>query len=395
MTLANAHPIFVGLKNDPSYLASLDIEDSERSSLMAARTEIRSCLREAAGQLVTDAQYWKDVYLAENNYRIRDTITLKFLTQGSFAYETLNKPAQPKIQEIDLDDGMYVPVKFLKDETPALTAKSLFAFVEQALHDLCKRKNWSLDTSKNTCARVKLWQGAHIDIPIYSVPEGRFQIMKEALAKATASISFADNYIPEVAELPSHLVMLAQRDGGWIQSDPKQLHDWVLERHKRYGPVYRRLCRFFKGWRDHAWPNSPLSSICLMRAIDLAISILGGRPNDNRDDQLIMEVAQLLPDILNGDIFNPVVRDALLNDWSSEIRGEIVQHAEKFAKEMTIALEQTGDAERVIEKLRNKFGGRIPYRPDIITFSTDEIETIRSAKPAKVAAPSLVTSTSG
>ncbi len=395
MTLANAHPIFVGLRNDPSFLAQLEIEDDERRALMSARTEVRASLRAASGIVEKQTRFWKDSYLLENNYRVRNSVTVKFLTQGSFAYETLNAPAKPQKQEIDLDDGMYVPVTFLKDNTPALTAQGLFMFVEETLAELCKKKNWALDTSKNTCVRVNLWKGAHIDIPIYSVPENRFQLMTEAIAKSTASISFAGDNIPEVVELPSHLVMLAQRDGGWIQSDPKQLHDWVMARHERYGPVYRRLCRFFKGWRDHVWDNSPLSSICLMRAIDMAISELGGRPVDDRDDELIMQVAQLLPEIFQSNVNNPVVEGASFNDWSSADQKQIIDKAQSFSNEMTTALEQTGDAERVVQKLRSEFGDRIPYRPDAIKITNNEISSIRHAKPATVAAPKVISSTSG
>lgn len=397
MTLANAHPIFVGLKKDPSYLAQLNIADDEHQRLMNARTVIRKALRDASHKLEQQKRFWRDAYLVEANYRVRDNVAVKFLTQGSFAYKTLNAPAKPTVQEIDLDDGMYVPVRFMKDSHPALAADGLFAFVEETLRPVCLEFGWTLDSSKNTCARVRLWKGAHVDIPIYSVPEERFELMKRAIEEAAiASVSFSADGFPKMAEIPSNLVMLAQRNGDWIQSDPKQLHDWVEARADRYGPVFRRLCRFFKGWRDHTWENSPLSSICLMCAIDEALIELGGAPVNDRDDKQILEVAKLLPDIFRGKIYNPVVENSCLNSsWNDENRKEIINSVKALADEMQGALERTRHPDIVLDHLRNGFGKRIPHRPDIITFENETASTVRAIPAITVATPKIIDSNSG
>ncbi len=397
MTLANAHPIFVGLKKNPSYLAQLNIEDDEHRKLMEARTIIRSALRDASAKIEKQTRFWRDSYLVEANFNARDnSVAVKFLTQGSFAYKTLNAPAKPARQEIDLDDGMYVPVRFMKDSHPALAADGLFTFVEETLKPVCEKHGWELDKSKNTCARLRLWKGAHVDIPIYSVPEERFEVMQKAITEARiASLSFAADSFPKMAEIRTDLVMLAQRDGKWIQSDPKQLHDWVESRADRYGPIYRRLCRFFKGWRDHTWENSPLSSICLMRAIDTALIELGGNPIDDRDDMQILEVARLLPEIFRGEITNPVLEGACLNGWSDADRKEIVRSTEVLADEMDAALERTGHPDIVIDHLRNSFGQRIPNRPDVITIADDTASSVRAVPAATVPTPKIINSNSG
>lgn len=396
MTLANAHPIFVGLRNNPSYLASLDIDDNEHKKLMTARTTIRRALRDSAWMLEQQTRFWRQKYLIEANNRVRDDVSVKFLTQGSFAYKTLNAPAQPMIQEIDLDDGMYVPVRFLEDSHPALAAGALFTFVEETLKPVCAANKWELDTSKNTCARVRLWKGAHVDIPIYSVPEAKFELMKTAIEEAAMSSRIlAFDSIPRTAAIPSNLVMLAQRDGEWVQSDPKQLHDWVNSRADRYGPIFRRLCRFFKGWRDHTWENSPLSSICLMCAIDLALIKLGGDPDQDRDDKQIMDVAAILPDIFKGRIQNPVVQTSCLNAWNDNDRQMIVKETESLASEMESALERTGNADIVIDRLRNSFGRRIPNRPDIIKIEGKVAATARAAPAVVVPTPEVISSDSG
>ncbi|WP_067739223.1 CBASS cGAMP synthase [Novosphingobium naphthalenivorans] len=398
MTLANAHPIFVGLRNDPSYLASLNIDEQEQTRLINARTTIRKALRDASWKLEQQTRFWRDSYLIETSHRVRDSVAVKFLTQGSFAYKTLNTPAKPEVQEIDLDDGMYVPVRFMKDSHPALAAGALFTFVEETLKPVCIANGWELELQnpKNTCVRVRLWKGAHVDIPIYSVPEERFEAMQQAiLEKAIASTSFNFDSIPSLVRIPSHLIMLAQRDGHWVQSDPKQLHDWVEGRVERYGPIFRRLCRFFKGWRDHTWVNSKLSSICLMCAIDAALIELGGAPANDRDDREILRVAKLLPGILDGQINNPVVPDSCLNGWSDTDKKEIISGAQALANEMESALERTGNAEIVITRLRNAFGERIPYRPDIITIDNSSAESVRAAPAIIVPTPKIIDSSSG
>lgn len=400
MTLANAHALFCGLNSEPSYLANLTIDEQERKGLMDARRQIRTAIKDAARGMIISDDYWQDAHMRQIMARTRATINIKFMTQGSFAYKTINTPAQKPHQEIDLDDGMYVPVQFLSNGEPALAAKGLFRFVEQTLAPLCRDNHWILDTSKDNCVRIKLWPGAHVDIPIYSVPQDQFEQIIESIA-LEKSISFADGMQamardakPRLKRLPTDKIMLAQRDGTWIQSDPKQLHDWVTGRVERYGPVYLRLCRFFKGWRDFEWTKAALSSICIMCAVDEALRGMNGFPTNLRDDELIMNVAKLLPDILEGRVANPVIKDLCLNIWDDEVKRDILARVKVLKDEMVTALEHTGDARIVVETLRRKFGNRIPYRPESVKINS-KIEAIRKAPAAVVAAPAVIPSTSG
>ncbi|MXO69025.1 hypothetical protein GRI72_09330 [Altererythrobacter marinus] len=397
MTLANAHALFNGLRTSPSYLANLEISKQDRVALMEARRLIRATLKEAASAIKTESAYWQDSYVRKVSWRDRPVVTVKFMTQGSFAYQTLNNPAQVPVQQIDLDDGMYVPVTFLDNGEPALAALGLFNFVEAALAPLCEEKGWELNPGepKSSCVRIEINSRAHIDIPIYSIPDEQFEELREAMAKSIDAGILDRAHATYMARIPSDKVMLAKRNGQWEQSDPQKLHDWVEGRSERYGAVYRRLCRFFKGWRDYTWEESKLSSICIMHAVDLALQDENGRPPDNRDDELILKVARKLPDIFRGRVCNPVIEEACLNEWDADTRSDIVGHAQDLADEMATALERTGDAERVVQKLRNRFGERIPYRPDAVRMSSTEIESIRKATPAKVAAPLIVPSTSG
>lgn len=396
-TLANAHSLFCGLKSDLSYLAQLDIGDKSRQDLMAARGKVRITLRAAASSINVIDDYWQGNWHAASMRSLRAHIEVKFMTQGSFAYKTINDPAQRQ-QEIDLDDGMYVPVEFLDNGQPALTAKGLFDFVYATLSPLARVEGWQGVVRKQNCVRVNLWDGAHLDIPIYSIPRDRFVLIKEAMATSFSDTKLTRKSMIDNYRLPPDKIMLARNDGTWIQSDPQKLQDWVDNRIEQFGPVFRRLCRFFKGWRDFTWSNSDLSSLCLMCAVDEALREFsndeGALPGEERDDFLILEIAKRLPKILQGEVGNPVL-NSCLNGWDDNTRRDIVAKASALSSQMETALTKTGDAEEVVKKLRISFGSRVPYRPDAVKIAGSQIAAVLSAQPAKNPAPSIIPSTSG
>lgn len=391
MTLANAHALFNGLNKDPSYLASLEVSEAEKRKLMQARTKVRDCLKQTALSISDLDQYWDFTYAQKIKRKDRGKVSVKFMMQGSFAYKTLNSPAQSPQQEIDLDDGMYIPVTFLENGNPALIAGEIFRFVDEALEALCARENWVLDPTKNNCARVKLWPGAHIDIPIYSIPIDRYEDIAFAMKEAR---SYTFDSLVEPAKLPSDKIMLAQRDGQWILSDPQQLHDWVKGRKDFHGPVFKRLCRFLKGWRDHTWLKSPLSSLCIMCAVDVALRQIDGYPTENRDDEMILEVVSRLPEVFEEDVINPVIEGSVLNDWNVPDKLAIISATRELIDHMDTALNKTGHADIVVKRIQVAFGERVPYRPDIVKIR-DEISSIQKATPSVVAAPVVISSTSG
>jgi hypothetical protein len=396
-TLANAHALFCGLKLEASYLARLDIGDTARGNLMAARAKARAALKLAANKIRFEDRYWRDEWHSAARRAMRGPVEVKFMTQGSFAYKTINDPPQSR-QEIDLDDGMYVPVEFLDSGEPALVAKLLFDFVVETLKPLARTEGWTGVESKPNCVRIKLWPGAHLDIPIYSVPRERFSQIKEAATASFASAFDRAMLRDSTYRLPSDKIMLAREDGSWIQSDPQRLQDWVDGRVDQYGPVFRRLCRFFKGWRDYEWLDCGLSSLCLMRAVDVALQQYcndqGALPGEERDDFLILEVARRLPDILTGEVRNPVL-DACLNSWSDDMRRDIVARSNQLKDRMIAALERTGDATEVVRKLRAVFGERVPFRPDAVKIAGPQIAAVVHAQPARNPAPAVIASTSG
>ena len=394
-TLANAHSLFTGLKLDPSYLRQLDIGDIARRELMEARKLCRAALRQAAQGIAARDALWQDEWRSAAKRPLRGPVVVKFMTQGSFAYETINDPPRDT-QEIDLDDGMYVPVEFLSNGEPALAARALFDFVVETLTPLAENEGWLEVAPKTNCVRVRLWKGAHLDIPIYSVPRERFVMLSDSLAKSHHAV-LTRSMMHDSYRLPSDKIMLARQDGTWIPSDPQKLQDWVDGRVEQYGPVFRRVARFFKGWRDYEWQSSDLSSLCLMCAVDEGLrrysNDAGGLPSEERDDVLVLEVARRLPDILDDKVCNPVL-DSCLNEWDAPAKAEILNKASSLKTRMSSAIESTGDAYEVVRKLRLIFGERIPNRPDAVKIAS-EIAAVVYAEPRSNPAPNIIPSTSG
>jgi hypothetical protein len=392
--LARANALFVGLRVVASYHQALKVADSKTAQLKAARRDVRNAIRSAGTRIQLEDRYWEADY-ARKSILNRPVVAPKFFTQGSFAYDLLVDPCHPS-QQLDLDDGMYVVVDYLQNGQPALVAKMLFEMVEEALGPLCAQRGWELNTSKQTCVRVEIARDAHIDIPIYSAPRAIAE--SEELAKAAIAMDHVARRANRVyVELPSDKIMLAHRDGTWQQSDPLTLHKWVEGCAVRYGEDFRRACRYFKGWRDFTWTKCGLTSITIMVAVAEALEQLYSSRRGDGDDRLVYEVAQLLPDILKGDLHNPSLPDQyiVLNNWSDSERDAVVKAARAFADQMDSALKRSPDQTMVVDALRKAFGARIPYRPDVVEILPPITAAVAAIAPATVPSPSVKKSTSG
>lgn len=190
--------------------------------------------------------------------------------------------------------------------------------------------------------------------------------------------------------------MLAHSDGTWQQSDPLALHKWVDDCAQRYGADFRRACRYLKGWRDFTWVKSELSSITIMVAAATALERLFDVAGGEGDDRLVYEIAQLLPEIFEDDVCNPVLdHKPLLNDWDDDVRGEIVAAARQLADGMESALKRRADQTLVVSALRDTFGSRLPNRPDMVEILPAATAAVVAAKPATVPVPNVQRHTSG
>lgn len=376
----NAHRVFSGA-TDNNFLTALNVDPDKLDRLRDVRDTVRERLKTAFGQW---SEYSTREALFEAAAAAQETLRPKFRMQGSFAYRTLNEPAQ-KPQEIDLDDGMFIPVSFLADRAgghPALVHTGYFALVEAALAPLCDENDWELETDLPSCVRIRLDDGAHMDVALYAIPDDEFAVLLEKAAAVTQdSVSVfesADLSDMMYRELDASQIMLAHREEGWKPSDPRKLDDWVQESVDAHGAQFRRVCRYLKGWRDFQWPASRLASIALMacarEAFDANPSIA-----ENRDDLRLLDVAERLPALLRERIDNPVVDGQRLDEkWSPEQRTEYAAVAEELAARLRHALFGTDAKQAALGEIIRAFGERIPNDTRLIISDDPDPSTIAS-----------------
>lgn len=384
----NAHKAFVARPS--GYKFALNLSEAQEQTLRNARDDIRS---EISSQFGSFAKALGDQVLFEAKapVLVRSYQTPKFRMQGSFSYHTCNQPAHVPPQEIDLDDGLFMPVSYFKkggDRSPVVQSTAYFSIIERILAPLCKKKGWHLVTDKPSCVRVKIDNTMHTDLALYSVPDTDFQrIVKDAQSRGvdfTAELLMEDT---AYRMLSRDEIMLAHRNEGWMKSDPRKLEDWFVDAVKQYGEQVRTVSRYLKGWKDFQWPEGRLASIALMAAV---VSVFERAPvaiASDRDDLALLRVAEGLPDFLTNHIPNPVVEGARLDQgWSTEERSDFVAKAKVLAERLKDALMQTSDRAAAVKALQDQFGGRIP--DDLTLYVPDAgLET----KAGELAAPTALT----
>ena len=367
----NAHKAFVSRPS--GYKFALNLSDEQKKTLLKARNDIRG---EISSQFVSFAKSLSKQDLFEDNSPLlsRNFQTPKFRMQGGFSYHTGNQPAHVPPQEIDLDDGLFMPVSYFKkdgDRSPVVLSAAYFLIIERILAPRCEKEGWQLVTDKPSCIRVKIDDTMHTDLALYSVPDSDFQrILKDAQNRG---VEFATERRMEDTEyrmLAQDEIMLAHRNEGWKISDPRKLEDWFIEAVKEYGEQVRTVSRYLKGWRDFQWPEGRLASIALMAAVVSVFEKASAAIASDRDDLALLRVAENLPDFLANGISNPVVEDERLDQgWSSEERSDFVAKAKVFAERLADALTQSSDRAVAHKVLQEQLGGRIPrdltlYVPD-------------------------------
>ena len=107
----NAHKAFVSRPS--GYKFALNLSEEQEQTLRSARDDIRS---EISSQFGSFAKALGDQALFEDQapVLVRSYQTPKFKMQGSFSYHTCNQPAHVPPQEIDLDDGLFMPVSYFQ-----------------------------------------------------------------------------------------------------------------------------------------------------------------------------------------------------------------------------------------------------------------------------------------
>lgn len=401
----NAHRLLAGTALKAGFRDNISISERlERAPLITARDLTRQTLRSGFRSL-SNAGAQSKMVLLERRYvalakRADFQLAPRFRMQGSFAYHTVNKPAWIPPQEIDLDDGIYLPTSFVGRQEPVIAAKAFFGAVEVILQPLCNKNGWELCTDNSSCVRIVLDTKAHLDLPLYAIPDEDFDD-PSVVAKRDGSSFLAEAQEIEISEaryrrLPTDRIMLAKRDGSWEESDPRKIEYWFQDAVNEHGQHLRRVSRYLKAWRDYQWPNPAegMSSICLMAYAVAVFDEFKGQLLEDRDDIALRAVASRIPDLLGQPIQNPVVDGMCLDDtWTTERRQTYQSRARELHQCVCSALDGSSPAD-VIGCLRDVLGDRVPEDASLCVFESEE-ETILRKPTTVVAAPVVGRSKSG
>ena len=349
----------------------------------------KDVIQEAAKIIKAHLRQTIPVWLT-HNLQAEANVTPRFMTQGSFAYNTANEPCHFPPQEVDRDIGIYLPVNHWEENTrsPKHAARTYFRMVEEVMHPLSKEKGWTL-SRKERCVRVLLNHGssAHIDLPLYAAPLKDFETITETVAKSrTASMSMSlDSAFSEQEWDNLDSIVLACENGEWSKSDPREVIRWFRQCRTRLGDERLvRVCRYLKAWRDHHWKTGGPSSILLMVSACQTLENIIDLPS--RDDLMLKAVCAELPQQLRGDVCERRIGDGEnLNRMSEPER----VHASSLAAKLSHALNMVMDQMNLHEKeqanlaLCAVFGERLPFLPHEIEQCNQQVAIIRQ-QPAKV-----------
>ncbi|MQQ36835.1 hypothetical protein GE543_21535 [Pseudomonas sp. SZ57] len=376
--MLNLSPLFNTSEDESCLLQALELTASQRLQITSAKNEVRQCLRHGIPKVLVEQGYKGDIPQP------------RFFTQGSWAYKTLNSPAHLPPQQSDVDDGAYLPISFLKgSKRPSAASAIFFAAAEEALSRLVESKRsekWKLVTDKPTCIRIEISTTAHIDIPLYSIPDDEYVTLEKA-ANSYGFESLMDAVNVRRADswttLPIGEVLLAHREEDWINSDPRPVKDWFVDEVESKGEQLRRVVRYLKAFRDWQWEKGGPSSILLMAA---AVPLF--TKMDRRDDLALLEVLKGLPAALRNGVVNPVSAEESLSDRLPS--DELEQAAKKFEmfENYLNGAVNASDETTACNWMISMFGPRFPNRPNRIKQVT--VAATIAAFPAQAAASELV-----
>lgn len=339
----------------------------------------------------------------ETKKRLGVSIIPRFFTQGSDAYKLLNRRAWMPPQQIDLDDGLYLPMTFVKGTKPSQAAALFFAIVDEALKKLIEREKWRAFEEKDTCARVIIDEYLHVDVPLYAIPDDQFgrlskAAMDRAIADSVDNIDFMSSRkmkIDSWDELDSEKVLLAHRKEDWRPSDPRKIHDWFLGAIDFYGELLRRECRYLKAWRDHQKLDH-VSSIILMICVFNVFEEIGHLRLPRRDDLVLLSVASRLAGMLDGKIENPAEpAEVLGTNWTAEERRRATNMASEMHSQLDMAINHCYLPDVAVSRMQAVFGDRIPDRPDLVGVHSAAAAAVAATPALIVPAPVVGRSTSG
>nr|WP_315494213.1 CBASS cGAMP synthase [uncultured Rhodoferax sp.] len=371
--MLNLSPLFYSSVEQPTFLENITLTKAQRDVIEEAKDAVRQQLRDG---LATALQALGHA---------GESVQPRFFTQGSWAYKTLNSPAHPS-QQADIDDGAYLPLSSMTATTkPSLASKVFFAAAEMALKPLVDRRGWTLITEKPTCIRIEISKFAHIDIPLYAIPDGEFQQLRKAAMEVRGYMTL-DEAVRKAERdawtaLPRDQVLLAHREDDWVKSDPRPIKAWFLGEVERHGEQFRRNVRFLKGFRDWQWVTGGPSSILLMAT---AAPVFEAR--DRRDDLALLDLLEQMPQVLREGVLCPTDPAESLTDRLGQAGVEDAIAKLKQLEDFLRGAIHSSNPAQACEWLRRQFGPRFPNLPDRVK-STTATATVLTTPAAVVATP--------
>jgi len=361
-----------------SFLEQLNLSEADRKKLEEARTKARRALRKAIATATAE-------FSGEEK-----PVMPAFYTQGSCSYKTVNRPTHVPPQQVDMDDGTYLPMSFASGAKPKRMASWFFQVADAALRQLVKEEGWAGYVEKPTCCRIIIDDESHLDIPLYAIRDERYvQLFRESLVRKALAQESADFSEEEAdidwASLAEDDVLLAKRDGTWEASDPMQVTRWVDGSIGLSGEQLRRVWRYIKGWRDQQYKTGGPSSILLMVIVASKFVAIKGR-----DDLVIEQVARTLERAILGPIPAPWNVSIDLNKLSSTERQQASSRAKQLAKDLAESFEGTKeDIDDVLECLSAQFGRHFPLDEQLVSVENARTH-VESYPPAKQVAPAFL-----
>lgn len=370
--MPNFSPLLFTTTGESCFLEKLDLTPEELGAIDSARKDLREVLK-------------NDLPGALREKGLEGEICPpRFYIQGSRAYGLLNSPCVTPPQQSDIDDGVYLPLSVMREESsPKLAIALFFDAVLDVLRPICNDRGWTLEP-KDTCVRVIISAKAHIDLPLYVIPDNLFLLIKSNFeSRGHAVFDASINSERDTWKtLPSDKILLADRKQGWRKSDPMAMKNWFKREAKEKGDQLVRVVRYLKAFRDKQWEKGGPSSILFMAA---ALPLY--KFDDKRDDRSLLRVVKGIPDALRDGVASPIDRTASLTAHMLEDDlAQSVQYFEAFANHLEGAINST-DAQVAYNWVHQMLGDRFPYELHRMKPNSDALPPLM-AGIAPLAGPS-------
>lgn len=352
---------------------NISLSDEDKNNFLKSRKLIRATIRKTFNEKTKNYFRHDDLKVLNHAFSEfeRSGIKPKFMTQGSFVYNTINTPENPPAQQMDLDDGIYFPLQYIEKESNgnfSQAAQTIRNIVYRCINDLCIDMNWTLE-KKPKCLRITLNKSSHIDLPVYSAPEKEMEKITETSSNSIMPIDSIDKFL---AYKKLDDILLAT-DNGWLKSDPRVIQKWVGDNKLEHGMNFIHYSKYIKNWRDCQWEEgSELSSIMIMAGISQAMSGRNYSKNNNTalDLYSIVGMIKMYLAVDGIGISSPDNQSKMDSKLSN--RNKIIERLNKLAINLNESV-NTGNS----DFLTKSFGSRFPSKNE---------------KPSRLVAPAIITS---